>query len=146
MILNEIDKNLKQIDMCNINGNDFIKKPKNVILSKEKNIIIYNHFIIVNKNIMNILIKNFNIKTKLEIIKYISYNGRIFILLEYENQYSLLSSSIINDQNIFKLEYIFDFKGKQYLKNEIKELILNYNNYIKELNNKNIYQNDYIFP
>ena len=145
-ILNEIEQNLKQIHMNNIDGNDFIKKPEKVILSKDKNINIYNYFIIVNISIMNIVIKNFNIMTNIDIIKYLSYNGKMFIMLDYENQYSLLSGSIINDENIFKLEYIFDFKNKQYLKNEIKEIILNYNNYIKELNNKNIYQNDYIFP
>ena len=145
-ILNEIDQNLKHIDMNNIDDKNFIKKPEKVILSKEKKINIYNHFIIANINIMKILIKNLNIKTKFDMIKYLSYNGKMFIILDYENQYSLLSGSIINDENIFKLEYIFDFKSKQYLKNEIKEIILNYNNYIKELNNKNIYQNDYIFP
>jgi len=145
-ILYEIDKNLKQIDMNNIDGNDFIKKPEKVIISKEKNINIYNYFIIVNISIMNILIQNLNIKERFNIAKYLSYKGKIFIMIDYENQYSLLLGSIINNENIFKLEYIFDFKNRQYLKNEIKEIIYNYYNYINELNNKHIYQSDYIFP
>ena len=145
-ILNEIDKNLKQFDINSIDSNNFFAKPENIILSKDKNINIYNYFIIANVSIIKILIKNLNIKTKLDMIKYLSYNGKMFIMLDYENQYSLLSGSIINDENIFKLEYIFDFKNKQYLKNGIKEIILNYNNYIKELINNNTYQNNYIFP
>jgi len=150
-ILNEIDNNIKQFEMYNnINGNGFIKNPEKAIISTEKKINIYNNFIIANKSVMNILTTNFNIFTKFDIVKYISYNRKIFIMIDYGNQYSLLSGSIINDENIFKLEYIFDFKSKENLRmkytNEIKEIILNYDTYIKDLNNKNIYQNDYIFP
>ena len=145
-ILKEIDKKLKQIDILSIDNNNLIKKPEKVILLKNKNVNIYNYFVIFNAKIMSILINNLNIKTKFDTIKYISYNEKFYIMIDDENQYSLLLGRIINDENIFKLEYIFDFKTKQNLKIEIKKIIFNCKNYINELNNINIYQNDYIFP
>ena len=144
--LNEIDKKLRQIDILSIESNNFIKKPEKDILSKRKNINIYNYCVIINTSIMKILINNLNIKTKFDIIKYISYNEKIYIMIDDKNQNSLLLGRIINNEDIFKLEYIFDFKTKQNLKIEIKKIIFNSNNYISELNNINIYQNDYIFP
>jgi hypothetical protein len=109
--LNEIDNKLKQIDILSIDSNNFIKKPEKVILSKRKIINIYNYCVIINTSIMEILINNLHIKTKFDIIKYISYNEKIYILIDDKNQYSLLLGRIINNEDIFKLEYISDFKN-----------------------------------
>ena len=94
--LNEIDKYLKQFDINTIDGNAFIKKSEKVRLSKEKNINIYNYFIIINIRLIKNIFQNLNSNTKIDLIKYLSYNGKVFIMIDYENQYSLLSGNINN--------------------------------------------------
>ena len=142
--INDMEEKLKLIDTHNIDSNNILTKPEKICLLNDKQIDIYNNFVIINISIMSFLIKNFNLNKGFDLIEYISNNGKIFI--KTKNQNSLLIGSIINNENIFKLEYILDFKSEMNLENEIKEIILNYNNYINELNNKNNYQNDYVFP
>ena len=144
-ILNDIDNNLKLIDIYQLDSCNYFKKPEKVILLNGKNINIYNNFGIINMGILKFLTNNLNINAKFDIINYISSNGKIFIKNEIENQNIMLIGSF-NDEYIFNLEYILDFESQITLGKETKEIILNWNNYIRELNNKNIYQNDYIVP
>ena len=142
--INDIEEKLKSIDTHNIDGNNILTKPEKICLLNDKQIDIYNNFTIINISIMSFLIKNLNLNKEFDLIEYISYNEKFFIRIKNHN--SLVIGNIINNENIFKLEYILDFKSEMNLKNEIKEIILNYNNYINELNDKNNYQNDFIFP
>ena len=146
-ILNEIDKNLEKLKIKN---EDFFAQKKQIILSESKKINIYDNFIIVEKSIIDLFNNNFLINkdnNNIKSFKHISGNKKNILLIGSDSHSYLLFGSIINDENIYKLEYIFDFNNEQNLKKQLDELIKDYNCYFDKIiifNKNNKY--DYISP
>jgi len=74
--INDIEEKLKLIDTHNIDGNNILTKPEKICLFNDKQIDIYNNFVIINISIMSFLIKNFNLNKEFDLIEYISYNEK----------------------------------------------------------------------
>ena len=145
-ILNEIDKNLEKLEIKN---EDFFAQKEQIILSESKKINIYDNFIIVEKSIIDLFNNNFliNKDNNIKSFKHISGNKKNILLIDSDSHSYLLFGSIINDENIYKLEYIFDFTNKQNLQKQLDELIKDYNYYFDKIiifNKNNKY--DYISP
>ena len=142
--IKKIEDNLSNKEM---NINEFFAQKEIITLSKERNIDIFDNFIIVDKYILHLFIKN-NLISKnnkdIKSVKHICGNNKNIILID--NQKYILFGSIINNENIFKLEYIFDYYNNNFRK-AITELINNNINYFKQklFFNSN-FQNDYSSP
>ena len=147
--LKEFENNLEQFNIKEDISENFFAKKEKVIISKKNSLNIFNNVIIVDESIVQLFINNFNID-KISIIqkvKYISGNEKNLIIIDYDFQNTILFGNILNDENIFKLEYIFEYKDKHSLYTELKEIINDYNLYNKNrilFNPK--YENDYISP
>ena len=63
-------------------------------------------------------------------MEFLSANKKNIIKINNSKQKTLLLGNILNDENIFKLEYIFDYNNDYDLDNEIKIIKNNYNEYI----------------
>ena len=115
------------------NSDLFFKEKETITISKEKKIDIYNNFIIIDKFIFHLFIKNKFISNNRNIksVKHIYGNNKNIILIEDVNQKIILFGNIMNE-NLFKLEYIFDYNQKSNIQKEITEMIIDYNCYLEK--------------
>ena len=149
-IFPDFENKLKNINHQNKINQSFYAKKIKLILNKDKELNVYNNFIIVNKNIMSLIrdIFEINIINDNNInISYMSSKEKEIILVKDGNQQYILLGNIMDNANSFKLEYIFDYKDKNNIKSEINKLIYDYDMYFKNIiifNDK--YENDYISP
>ena len=118
---------------------------ESLIVPNKKSIYYYNNFIPINKNIFKLYF-NFNKKNiETSYIKFFSGNNKNIALIENNEQYSFLIGSILNNTNIFKLEYVFYFNSKSSISNNIEHILTDPNKYInKHYNEKN--DNNDILP
>ena len=118
---------------------------ESLIIPNNKSIYYYNNFIPINKNIFKLYF-NFNKKNiETSYIKFFSGNNKNIALIENNEQYSFLIGSILNNTNIFKLEYVFYFNSKSSISNNIEHILTDPNKYInKHYNEKN--DNNDILP
>ena len=149
-IINDIGKNIKNINVKNLENNLYSKKIQ-IILPDQKHVNAYNNFIIVDKYIITLLktIFNINIINLNEInLAYESPNQKNIIFINDRNNNNILLEYIMNNENNnFQLEYIFDYKNEFVINFEFKKLIFNYEQYFfKNLIFNETYQNDYISP
>ena len=146
---NEIENSLKNIK----SNENFYSDKKDIFILNNKTISIYNNFIIVHETLQNLFIENFEIdNNNFEKVKYISGDNKIFII--NENQHSLLLGNIINKENSFNLQYIFEYNELIKLNNNLNQIFNNYQNYIQKhtiFNSKMdntyispIFENDYL--
>ena len=103
-VLDEIENDLNIINFQEINQ---LFYPEKEIIGK--NINIYNNFIIVNKKLFHLLVNNFNISKYTKFLKYISRNKKNIIIIDNLEQKTILLGSIINNENYFKLYFIFNY-------------------------------------
>ena len=69
------------------------------------------------------------------------------MLLSDNNKTNILIGNIIDNGSYFKLEYIFDYKNEEILKQELNIIVNNYDYYLNNnLYFNRSYQNDYISP
>ena len=146
---NEIENSLKNIK----SNENFYSDKKDIFILNNKTISIYNNFIIVHETLKNSFIENFELdNNNFEKVKYISGDNKIFII--NENQHSLLLGNIINKENSFNLQYIFEYNELIKLNNNLNQIFNNYQNYIQKhtiFNSKMdntyispIFENDYL--
>ena len=124
---NEIENFLKNIQ----SNENFYSEKEDIFILNNKTISIYNNFILVNEKLKNLFIENFEIDNIIfEKVKYINGDNKIFII--NENQNSLLLGNISNNENIFKLEYIFEYNELIKLSNNLNQIFNNYQKYIQK--------------
>ena len=147
--ISKFEQILKNINYEEINKK-FYPEKKTAILSKEKSIDIYDNFIIVNEDLLQLFIDNFKINNN-QIFHHIYGSNKNLIIINNSEQHTIIFGSIIKNESIFKLKYIFNFSSEEYLKKELEEIIKNYNSYYnylnKELEHNNIlplFENDNI--
>ena len=121
--IKEIDKNLNNLDL---DKDNFYISHENITLLKNKNINIYNNFIVINKKINDLFCDSFKINKKCDSVKFYSSNNKNLIKFNNNNQYTILVGSILNNENKFNLEYIIDIDDYFYL----DEVFTNYIDYI----------------
>ena len=148
--IKEIEKDLKE---NNFEFDNFYSKPKLSTVSNNKKLCYFNDFIVMNRKIYDLFCENFNTKKNYSSLKF--YSGNKINIVEINNNqlYVILLGSILNNENIFKLEYIFFYNDYFYDK-DVNEIYEDYKKYIhKNLtfnnfeNNNNcispIFNNDY---
>jgi len=125
---------------------------------KNKTIIVYQNFIMINSDNLKMLEKNFPIPSNCQEITYLSHiNGDIFIMNKNKNikQHYILFGNVNSKSYSFDIRFIFDYENSNLLKKELKVFM---NNEIREyiinktlFNDKNdsdiispIFDNDYI--
>ena len=127
LYFNEIENLLKNIQ----SNENFYSEKEDIFILNNKTISIYNNFILVNEKLKNLFIKNFEIDNIIfEKVKYINGDNKIFII--NENQNSLLLGNISNNENTFKLEYIFEYNELIKLSNNLNQIFNNYQKYIQK--------------
>ena len=89
-------------------------------------------FIIVDKDIISLLISLFNINA----IKYndinlsfLALNKKSSILINERNNDNILLAYIMNNENFFQLEYIFNYSDRIYLNSGLMKLNYDYYDY-----------------
>ena len=128
-IILDIEKNLKQINIQNLEN---YSKQNKVVLSNKKMINVCKSFIIVDKDIISLLISLFNINA----IKYndinlsfLALNKKSSILINERNNDNILLAYIMNNENFFQLEYIFNYSDRIYLNSGLMKLNYDYYDY-----------------
>ena len=120
-----------QIDFNNINKTEILQEPAYIKSADNKNISIYNDFIVVKKDVMRIFMDKENIPEKY-VKKIISGIGLNIIVINNDGEKTLLIGNIgnkINEENQFQLLYILNYKHTHDLENaleRIKKESLNY--------------------
>jgi hypothetical protein len=129
--LTEINKKINETTMPDKNIS-FIPSGIDIKVSKKRNIKIYKEFIIINKDLLNSVQKNFDVKYESPIdTKLIIINSKKYLSINNEEQHIILIGNFNNDNNIFNINYIFDYKSKNILMNEIDNIVQdNYNSYM----------------
>ena len=128
-IILDIEKNLKQINIQNLEN---YSKQNKVVISNKKMINVCKSFIIVDKDIISLLISLFNINA----IKYndinlsfLALNKKSSILINERNNDNILLAYIMNNENFFQLEYIFNYSDRIYLNSGLMKLNYDYYDY-----------------
>ena len=122
---------------------------------KNKTIIIFQKFILINEDNLKMLGKYFPIPSNCQDITYLSHiNGDLFIMNKNKSknknkkQHYILFGNINSKSYSFDIRFIFDYDNSDLLKKELKVLM---NNEIKEyINDKTLFNgkndSDYISP
>jgi len=134
IVLNSDKKGIKELEIylnqLQYQNDNFFAQSQNLLLDKNKNIKIYNDFIFVNKKIIELFSDNFNIKNNSSCVKLISGNNKNMIIINNEEQRTILYGSILNEEKIFKLEFIFEFNNDYELNNQKNNIFMDFNKYI----------------
>ena len=151
-VINKLDNKL--IEEIN---NSFLKSQNNNISCNaesetlnllDKEIFIYKDFILVNKQINELLKKHFNIYVKRKSEFYLSHINTDIIVINNSKQNTIFIGKYNFEAKIYNIEYILEFINENYLKNELNKLpnksLKIYLKYITIFNEKN--SNDYISP
>ena len=133
--IKEIDENFNQMTFIEDN---FFSKSESLQLRNDEKISYYNNFIFINKKIIDLFFEYFDIKREYSSIKLYSGNKKNIIEFDKNNHRVILLGTVLNYENIFKLEFIFDYKDKYNLDDELEQIYKDFNNYI----NNNLIFND----
>ena len=140
--LKEVDKKILEVKFSS--NYDANEKQLNLIGSKK--ITIYDDFIILNEELVNLIQKIFKINLKKYNISYLCLNKEDIIKIDTNNQHTIFVGNLDITQNTYNIKTIFDYNNLEYLNEEINRLIeYGYENYINHkiiFNDKKI--NDYI--
>ena len=101
---------------------------------------------IVKKEIFTLFINKPDIRNKF-VYKIISGNGINIIIIENKDENTLLLGNVINKENVFELQYIFNYEHKHYLQNALKDIYANYLGYIRDyliIKEENDIENEFI--
>ena len=113
-----------QIDFNNINKIEILEEPAYIKSADNKNISIYNDFIVVKKDVMRIFMGKENIPEKY-VKKIISGIGLNIIVINNDGEKTLLIGNIgnkINEENQFQLLYILNYKHTHDLENALERI------------------------
>ena len=138
-------------------NNSFLKSQNNNISCNaesetlnllDKEIFIFKDFILVNKQINELLKKHFNIYVKRKSEFYLSHINTDIIVINNSKQNTIFIGKYNFEAKIYDIEYILEFINENYLKNELNKLsnrvLKIYLKSITIFNEKN--SNDYISP
>ena len=142
--IKDINNNLIKLE---IDANWFFQEQESIKLSNNKEIIYFNDFIVINKKISKLFFDSFRITFNYKFFKFYSRNKKNFIEINNNDKHLILLGSFLNEEDVFKLEFIFEYKEEKDLGKESKKIYDNYNIYI----NNNIifnkkFENDCISP
>jgi hypothetical protein len=153
IILNSGKKEIKELEQylnqIQYQKDNFFVQPQYLKLdkNKNKNIKIYNDFIFVNREIIKLFCENFHIHKNSSSVNLKSGNNKNMIIINNEEQSTILYGSIINEEKIFKLEFIFDYNNKNELNKQINNIFMDFNKYMDDNLIFNIKdENDIISP
>ena len=134
----------RALNQTKINIENYFANFQYLITPKKNSIFFYNNFFPINKKIFELFFNNKKENIKPQFIKFFSGNTKNIALIENDKQSTILLGSILNDENIFKLEFIIDFINKIYLDENFDYICKEPNEFIIKHygNNNNI--NDYI--
>ena len=146
--INKMNKIKKTEKICQKydNYNNLFMLPNNIKLHNNKNINIYNNFGFINKKILDLLIGNSNLNKQNIIIK-ATYDKKSIAIINNNEQHTMLIGSIINNKNVFELEYILEFKDEYNLFDQIDQIYKSYSHYASDklvFNDK--YEGDCVSP
>ena len=139
--IKERDRNLQEMDFSLFANSETLKFLNNTQINY------FNNFIPCSKEIIELFYGNLKEIGNPIAYKFYSGNNRnVLVLSENRHNSILLIGSILNCENLFKLEYIFDYKNTSSFY-EINEIYSDYENYFnnKLVFNKNS-ENDCISP
>ena len=124
-----LKQEFNKIGNNNINLDDILPKPDSLISFDDKNISIFNDVLVIKKDLIKLFL-NKTIIDKEYIKEIVSGNGMNIIIIKTNEEKTLLLGNIINNENVFKLEYIFNFKHVYELEKGLKKMNKNHINYI----------------
>ena len=133
--IKELVQYLNKIDFDKIDKKNLFSHPKKLNLQNNKYIIFFNDFIVVNKSNIELLKDTSSIST----FEFISGNKKNILIIKNQNQNTLLIGSVLNNENIFKLEYILNFFEDFQLDIELNDIFTDNNKYI---NNRLIFNDE----
>ena len=143
-------KNLENaLEENNLRVENFYQNPTFLTTSNNKKIWFFNEFIVMNKKIHDLFLEIFNIKNLYSSFKF--YSGNKINIVEINNSklHLILLGSILNNENIFKLKYIFAYNNYNCFDEKINQIYEDYKKYIYKnliFNQKDINNNEYISP
>ena len=142
--IKEINNNLVKLEM---EVNWFFSTEEKIQLPNNKEIFYYNDFMVVNRKIGRLFLDSFKITNNNDFVKFYSKNKKNFVEIDKDGKHFILLGSILNNEKVFKLEFIFDFKEGYDLHGENNKIYEDYNNYIhNKLIFNNQFENDCISP
>ena len=142
--IKELEHNLNQLQYKNDN---FFVLPQNLQLDKNKNIKIYTDFTFVNEEIIKLFCENFHVTKNCFSVKLKSGNNKNMIIINNAEQNTILYGSILNEEKIFKLEFIFDYINKNEMNAQMNDIFMDFNKYMEDNLIFNIKdENDIISP
>ena len=109
--------------------NKIILEPDSIKSPDNKNISVYNNFIIVKKDIIKIFMDKEHISEN-NVRKLISGNGMNIIVINNSSEKTILIGNIINKEHTFELLYILNYKHSNDLEYALKNIKENSFNYI----------------
>ena len=127
--IKELEKYLNQIQY---NNDNFFVQSQNLQLDKNKTIKIYTEFTFVNEEIIKLFCENFHIKKNCFSVKLKSGNNKNMIIINNAEQSTILYGSILNEEKIFKLEFIFDYNNKNEINKQINNIFMDFNKYMDD--------------
>ena len=126
------------------NENNFNVKYEEVKINKEKIIIYYTGFILVNEETIKPLAKEFNFRYDNNSSECLFGDNKILVKIFNNYQMTIEIGSISNENNIFTPRYFFSYTNISYLNYSMSELMrLGYREYI---NCNLLFNNDYYSP
>ena len=147
--INQMNKIKETEEICQKydNYDDLFIQPNNIKLINNKNIDIYNNFGFINKTILGLVGNSNTIKQNI-ILKASSDKKSIAIINNNEKEQNyILIGNIINDKNLFRLEFILDYKDIMSLDKNLDQICNDYNHYVSNnliFNDK--FKADYVSP
>ena len=124
-----LKQSFSQIHFSNLNKHDILLEPQSIKSSDNKNISVYNNFIAVKKDIIKIFLYTDNIAEKY-VKKLIIGNGIYIIVINNNDEKTLLLGNIMSNENAFQLNFIFNYKYSHDLEHALDKIKNNYWDYI----------------
>ena len=133
-----IKQEFNKINFNNINLDDILPKPDSLISFEDKNISIYNDVFVIKKDLIRLFINKVDIDN--EYVKHIvSGNGINIIIIKTNEENNLLLGNVINNENSFQLQYIFNYKDENNMDRGLKKI---YNDHIIYIENSCMFGKD----
>ena len=123
-----LKQGFNQINFGGLKKDDILSKPQNIESFENKKISVYNDFLAVKKDLIKIITKK-DINQKY-LYKIISGSGINIIVINNNDEKTLLIGNIINKENTFQLLYILNFKYSHDLESALEKIKKNYTSYL----------------
>ena len=125
-----LKQGFNQINFGNLKKDDILSKPEYLESFENKKISVYNDFLAVKKDIIKIITKN-EINHKY-LYKILSGKGINIIVINNNDERTLLIGNILNKENTFTLLYILNFKYSNDLETSVEKIKKDHIDYLKK--------------